>query len=54
MGRVQTAGERETSGYEAGTEGYRYREEGIFLQLAFVYSLRYLFRDERSFIFHMM
>ena len=30
------------------------REEGIFIQLAFVYGLRYLFRDELSIIFHMM
>ena len=30
------------------------REEGIFIQLAFVYGLRYLFRDELSFFFHMI
>ena len=30
------------------------REEGIFIQLAFVYGLRYLLRDELSIIFHMM
>ena len=29
-------------------------EEGIFIQLAFVYGLRYLFKDEFSIIFHMM
>ena len=29
-------------------------EEGIFIQPAFVYGLRYLFRDELSIIFHMM
>ena len=29
-------------------------EEGIFIQPAFVYALRYLFRDELLFIFHMM
>ena len=27
-------------------------EEGIFIQPAFVYGLRYLFRDELSTIFH--
>ena len=30
------------------------REEGIFIQAAFVYSLRYLFMDELSIIFHLM
>ena len=30
------------------------REEGVFIQLAFVYGLRYLFKDELSIIFHLM
>ena len=54
MGRVQTVGEIERRLGTRQALKATDREEGIFIQPAFVYGLRYLFRDELLIIFHMM
>ena len=52
MGRVQTVGEIERRLGTRQALKATDREEGIFIQPAFVYGLRYLLRDELSIIFH--